>query len=507
MRPRAPREQEAGVDEPRQISRRALGIGAVAAVAATGVTVVLAGDGIDGSGVADSTADVQAMIDDAADGAVIAIPSGAVLRCTATVTLGGRGKTLSGPGELRFSDGDDLPVALRVTGPGSRVHQVTVAAPDESFSRGIEIAADDVTVDDCVVDRFRYGIVVAAEGEWVDTRILGNRVSNVIGSGGGRGSDSREGEDTGDGITVWGARATVSGNVVSALEGTDARVGIHGEGLGDAKRSDRPHSDAMVTVSGNVVTGPFRRCIVFEELDNGTMVGNTVADATWWGLAVIGGDGCLVSGNTVRYTRTDEDDQGSAYTPVRSAMLVYAGTGHILSGNTVSVLGSAEAFIALFALLGSPPTDVQVTGNNCRTTGGGTCRSGVVLVGEPGPVRPKIQGNTLVGVTRTLVDLGPALAPEVSGNTLIGSSDGCERGIAGSDAANDGALVVGNRVGGCDVGVQLSRQTGAVVSTNVIQDCEVAVDLSDSSGVVLVGNVAPRSGTAVRNPGSNQVLP
>ena len=468
---------------------------------------MLSGDGSDVGGAADCTDDIQARIDEAPDGSVILIPAGVVLRCAGTITLRGRGKTLSGPGELRFIDGDDLPVGLRVTGQGSRIHQVTVATPDESFGRGIEIAADDVTVDDCVVDRFRYGIVVAAQGEWVDTRILGNRVLNVVGSGGGRGSDSRQGEDTGDGITVWGARATVTGNVVSALEGTDARVGIHAEGLGDVKVATPPHSDAMVTISGNVVTGSFRRCIVFEEIDNGTMVGNTVAGATWWGLAVIGGSGCVVSGNTVRYTRTEDDDQGSAYTPIRSGMLVYGGAGHTLAGNTLSVLGAAQAFIAVFTLLDSQPTDIQVSGNNCRTSSDGTCRSGIVLIGEPGPVRPKIRGNTLVGVTRTLVDLGSARAPEVSGNTLIGSPDGCERGIAGAEQANDGALVVGNRIGGCATGLGLAGQTAAVVASNVIEECDTGVDLAGSSGVVLMGNVFPRTRTAIRNAGTSQVLP
>lgn len=477
-----------------------------ATVAGAGAAVLLVGDGIDPTGGADSALSIQQRIDDAPDGAVIAIPPGAVLRCTQTVTLNGTGKTLLGPGELRFTGGDNGMVALRVTGDRSRVHLVSVTNEDDGFGRALEIAANDVTVEGCVVDRFMYGIVVAADGEWVDTRILGNRVINVVGAGGGRGSDSREGEDTGDGITVWGARATVTGNIVSALPGTDARIGIHAEGLRDIAEEDRGHSDAMVTITANVVTGPFRRCIVLEEIDHGTVVGNTVADATWWCLALIGGKGCLVSGNTVRYTRTAEDDQGRSYSPARSAVLVYAGEGHTVSGNTIAVLGAADAFVTLYTLLGSRPTDVLVADNNCRTEGEGTCDFGVTVAGEPGAERPRIRGNSLIGVSSTGVYLGQATAPEVAGNVIVGAA-GAERGIFGDSPENDAALLVGNRISRCTTGISLFSQSAAVVSVNLVSDCGAAIDLFGSSGVVLTGNVSLRSGDTVQNAGANQVLP
>lgn len=477
-----------------------------AAVTGAGAVVLLVGDDIDPAGGADSALSIQQRIDEAPDGAVIAIPPGAVLRCTRTLTLSGTGKTLLGPGELRFTDGDFEMVALRVTGDRCRVHLVSITNPDEGFGRALEIAADDVTVEGCVVDRFLYGIVVAASGEWVDTRIIGNRVINVLGAGGGRGSDSRDGEDGGDGITVWGARATVTGNVVSALPGTDARIGIHAEGLPDSAGEDRPHSGAMVTITGNVVSGPFRRCIVLEEIDHGAVVGNTVADATWWCLAVIGGRGCLVTGNTVRYTRTADDDQGRSYSPARSAVLVYAGEGHTVSGNTVAVLGAADAFVTLYTLLGSRPTDVLVADNNCRTQGDGTCDFGVTVAGEPGAVRPRIRGNSLVGVRSAGVYLGQATTPEVSGN-LVDGAPGCERGVFGDSPANDGALLVGNRVSGCTTGIGLFGQTAAVVSGNLVSDCGAALDLFGSTGVVVTGNVFPRAGVPIQNAGENRVLP
>lgn len=493
------------IDGERRISRRAFGIGtAGAAAAAVGVVVVLAGDGLDPSGAGDSAAAIQNKIDAAPDGALISVPAGAVLTSTATITLSGTGKSLIGPGELRFSDLTDG-VALRVTGPGSRVEMVTVTNPEETLERGIEIAAHDVTVTDCVVDRFRYGIVVAAEGEWLNARIINNRVTNVVGAGGGRGSDSRDGEDRGDGITVWGAQATVVGNIVYAKPGTDARIGIHAEGLGDVKVTATPHSESMVTISGNVVTGGFRRCIVFEEISNGTIVGNTVADATWWALALIGGTGCIVADNTVRYTRAAEDDQGSAYSPVRSAVLVYGGTGHSVAGNTVAVSGVADSFVTVYTLDGERPTDVRIAGNNCRTTGDGRCDTGISMAGSPGPVRPKLQGNTVVGMTDQGIYLGEATGAEVSGNTVIGGK-GCQRGVFGDNPANSGVLVLGNRVVGCTAGIALYSQTAGVVSANVVEDCGTAIDLFTSKGVVLVGNVAVGADTDVDNLGSNSLV-
>ena len=506
---------EPDVDGSPQVSRRTFGLGvAGAALGAVGVTtVVLRGEDIDPEGRDDATAGIQARIDDAPDGAVIAIPAGAVLRCTRTVTLHGTGKSLVGPGELRFTEGVAAGVALLVTGLGSRVSQVSVTNPEELFettgegrSSGIEIAADGVTVQDCVVDRFGYGIVVAADGEWVDTSIVGNRVTNVLGAGGGRGSDSDAGEDRGDGITVWGARATVTGNVVSAKPGTDARIGIHAEALGDIRTESKPHSDAMVTISGNVVTGPFRRSIVFEEISNGVITGNTVADATWWSIAVIEGVGCLVADNAVRHTRTGEDDQGSSYSPVRCALLVYGGAGHTISGNTITVSGRADAFIAQYTLEGASPTDVLVTGNNCRTVGEGACATGITMLGDPGPVRPKIVDNTLTGFVDEGVYLGAASAPHVAGNTLVGGP-GAERGVIGDDPANDGAMVTNNRVTGCGTGIALFNQAAAVVSANLLDECGAGLDLFDSTGVVAVGNVYRSTPTAVANAGSNRLLP
>lgn len=466
------------------------------------MVVVLTGDGFDPSGAGDSAQSIQRQIDDAPDGALISVPAGAVLTSTQTITLSGAGQSLVGPGELRFTDLTDG-VALRVTGDGCRVELLTVTNPDETLERGIEIAASDVTVTDCVVDRFRYGIVVAAEGEWLNTRIINNRVTNVVGAGGGRGSDSRDGEDRGDGITVWGAQATVVGNVVYAKPGTDARIGIHAEGLGDVKTRATAHSEAMVTISGNVVTGPFRRCIVFEEISNGTIVGNTVADATWWSLAVIGGTGCVVADNTVRWTRTGDDDQGSAYSPTRAPVHVYGGTGHSVSGNAVTVSGVADAFVVVYTLEDTEqPTDVRIAGNTCRTTGDGECGIGIAMLGDPGPVRPKLQGNTLVGMTDQGIYLGAATGTEVSGNTVVGGA-GCERGIFGDNPVNSGVIVLGNRVVGCDTGIALYSQTAAVVSTNVVEDCPTAVDLFSSTGVVLVANLGGGAATPVANLGAN----
>jgi hypothetical protein len=491
----------------RQLAGGLLGV----AAGAVGATVLLAGDDIDPTGVGDSTTGIQARIDAAPDGAVVAIPPGAVLRCSGTVTLHGERKSLLGPGELRFVDGVAAVPALRITGDGCRVDAVTVTNPRELLTDhgdgrgvGIEIAANDVTVHDCIVDRFVYGIVVAFDGEWLDTRILGNRVTNVLGAGGGRGSDSDLGEDRGDGITVWGARATVVGNVVSAKPGADARIGIHAEGLSSARTGDAVNPESMVTITGNVVTGPFRRSIAVEGVDAATVMGNTVAGATWWGLAVIYGTGCVVSGNTVRYSRSSDDDQGRSWGPARSAVMVFAGTGHLLADNTITVSGAADAFVTVALLTGRPPTDVAISGNNCRTVGTGTCTDGVICTGEPGPVRPKVRGNTIAGVRGLGVYLGAADSPEATGNTVIG--DGATRcGILGEYPANAGSLVTGNRVTGCGTGLGLHNASAGVVHGNLIENCGIGLDLFGSQGMTVMGNVFRSVATPTANTEGNQL--
>jgi hypothetical protein len=508
---RAPLYQEAAIDTPR-FSRRRLGgrLVAAASVAAVGTVIgvtVMAGDDIDPTGESDSTPGVQRAVDAAPDGGVIAIPAGAVIRCTAPITLGGRRKSLVGPGELRFTDGVGDDVALRVTGDGSRVHQVSVTNPRElSSSRGIGIAAHDVVISECWVDRFAYGIVVAADGEWMRTRIMGNRVSNVLGGGGGRGSTSTAGEDRGDGITVWGAQASVVGNVVTAKPGTDARIGIHAEGLQDQEQDTPQHSDAMVTITANVVSGTFRRCIVFEEIDNGTITANTVADGTWWGIAVIEGTGSVVADNTIRVTRSVQDDQGSAHAPLRCGLQLYGGSGHTVSGNTVSVSGVADAFVSLTDLSGRPPTDILVTDNNCRTTGRGQVTRGVVMLGDDGPVRPRLRGNAFVGAAEVGIYLGSAHRPDVSGNTIVGAS-GCQHGVFGDNDANSGAIVAGNRVVGAGTGIALYGLTNVVLSANVMEGCPIAVDLLGCTGGVVLGSMAIDAATPVANAADNQVLP
>jgi hypothetical protein len=376
----------------------------------------------------------------------------------------------------------------------------------EGRTAGIEVAAHEVSISDCAVDRFGYGIVVAFDGEWLNTRIVGNRVSNVLGAGGGRRDGGRAGEDRGDGITVWGAQATVVGNVVSAKPGTDARIGIHAEGLGDVKRVATPHSEAMVTVSGNVVTGPFRRSIVFEEIANGIASNNTVADATWWGLALIGGRACTFTGNAVRYTRAAADDQGSAYSPTRCGVVVLGGEGHTVAENTITVQESADAFVAVLPLEGERSSDIRIAGNNCRTVGDGRCAAGIVLEGEPGPLRPKLQGNTVVGAEGEGLYLGAGQRVEVSGNTVVGGP-GSTHGVLADHPRNAGTLLLGNRVSSYPIGIGLFGQDGAVVSANVVDDCDVAVDLFGSSGVTLTGNLLTGARTSVDHLGGNPVLP
>ena len=149
------------------------------------------------------------------------VRGGDVIAMDATIRIDRR-LHLRGRGELRFVGGVEAAPALKLIVSGSSVTGVRVsyAGPTASSTgernTAISIWASDVLIDGVTVDGFQNGIAVQPSGEFEGVVISGCHVLNIVGSGGGRGSASSAGEDRGDGITVWGARSAVVGNIVSA---------------------------------------------------------------------------------------------------------------------------------------------------------------------------------------------------------------------------------------------------------------------------------------------------
>lgn len=434
-----------------------------------GTSAVLAGPGIDPTGQTVSTDGVRAFIASMPAEGVrsIEIPAGSVILLDGTIEIPER-TIVRGGGELRWSDGIAESAALSVVGENVEISGVTLTNPNELGSAqgdrnyGIEIKASNVRIIGNHLELFQNGIAVRYGGEFHDIVIANNRVKDIVGVGGGPDSRENVGEDRGDGIVVWGAQATVTGNVVNAKPGTDARVGIHTESITLDNAVDAPHSASMVTISGNVVYGTFRRSIVSENVAHTTITGNTVADATWWGIAVIlQSHDSVVSGNTVIFTRTENDRQGQNYDPHRGPIMIYGGVERALVTDNSLVVAEGAAARGYVIVQGAGdqiPTDITVDGNTGAVEGGAV-EHGVVTVGTVRGLR--VTDNRLFGFGDTGISI------DGTSDYLVDRNE-----LRGSDAA---------------VGVHATSESGRITD-NSIRGVETMVDAH--SDALMEGNGA-----------------
>lgn len=454
------------------------------ATIATGIP--LRGVGIDPTGVADSTAAVQAKLNSGIGNAFYVV-SGDVLNLTSTVTVPD-GVSIRGDGELRFTAGIANAAAL-VLGGSAMLADVTVTNPNGLSSGGsggkseaVSIEGDDVLVQGVTIDGFESGIVVDAAGEFYGTRIIGNNVRDCLGAGT---------EDRGDGIVVWGAIATVTGNIVSCKAGSDARVGIHVEGLPTFEGTPIAHSGALAVISSNVISGQFRRGIVAESINHAVIVGNVVADATWWGInATTHDDGSvLVMGNSVKWTRTTSDTQGSSYSPIRGPLRV-RGTSHTritAMSNHLEVADGAtsQAFVVVDADDSSGTSGIVIKDNTCVATGSGDPGIGVTLIANYPHTDLTIEGNTFRGVTSLGIEISYAVRPVVRNNRIIRADAGTNFGIYGYACADE--TVTGNDISGGTGGTGIELLNGDhgtvdVSDNRVSDDFAAALKLPTADG-------------------------
>lgn len=432
---------------------------------------VLAGPGIDPTGATMSTDGIRDFIDNLPNEGVraIEVPAGTVLQLDGTIEIPAN-TILRGGGELRWTEGIANSAALSVVGDNVEITGVTLTNPNElgtpdgDRNYGIEIKGSDVRVIGNHIELFQNGIAVRYGGEYHDIVIANNRVKDVIGVGGGPASPENLGEDRGDGIVVWGAQATVTGNVVNAKEGTDARVGIHTESITVGNAEDAPHTASMVTITGNVVYGQFRRSIVSENVAHTTIVGNTVADATWWNIAVIlRSHDSVVSGNTILFTRTSEDGQGQNYDPRRAPIMVYGGVERAqITDNSIVVKEGAQAraFVVVQGVDDQIPQGVTVDGNTGFNEGG-VVTDGVATVGATEGLR--VTDNRLTGFSGIGVAIGNGSNDFlVDRNELVG--DDADLGIQVT-SEEDGGRVTGNIIEGVATGVELPDSVEAGMNT------------------------------------------
>ncbi|HXH36095.1 MAG TPA: right-handed parallel beta-helix repeat-containing protein [Plantibacter sp.] len=472
---------------------------------------VLEGVGIDPSGATVSTVAASRWFAALPAGTTVVVRGGDVIALDATLRIDRR-IDIRGGGELRFVGGIAGAPALKLITDGTTVSGVRITytggAASTSGERnvGIDIHASDVVIDGVTIDGFQNGIIIRPSGEYGGVVVTNCHVLGVTGAGGGTGSDSSAGEDRGDGVTIWGARATIVGNIIAAAPGADARIGIHAEGLPDYASDPGPWADAMITISGNVVTGPFRRGVALEGVSHAVVSANTVSDATWWGIGVFDTRSVAIIGNTVRWTRTAAETPGSAWKPSRCPIMVYRDAQAItVEANLIEIRGDAAAAIMLFS---APPigstaqvgaTDAVISDNVVRLAAG-TCPIGIAM---DRAIRPIVSGNRLT-VSLAAGVVGGVLSylcvdAMVSGNSVSGAATTSGYGVHHQGASS--IVVTGNRIDRIRVGVAVINCTeGATIVANTARGCEYGLDTYGTTGrSVVEANRWESTGTAHAN--------
>jgi hypothetical protein len=438
--------------------------------------VPLRGVGIDPTGVEDSTSAVQALLT-ANAGKAVQVIAGDIIRITGQIEVP-EGTTLLGPGEIRATAGFAHNSAVRLRSR-TTLSKVVLTNPNSinsgntgGRSYGVSIQGNDVLVEGCTVDGFENGIAATTGGEYHNHRIIGNRVKDVMGwNSVPSNNGTAGGEDRGDGIVTWGAGSVIVGNIVNAKEGYDARIGIHAESLKSEDDTPSPFDDRVTTIQGNIVYGKFRRGITVEETKQAAVVGNVVQDSTWWGISMILGEGHVVANNTIRWTRTSSDTQGSNYSPVRGPIAILKGSlGTVVQGNTiVHADGSAASGSIMLYSEGAEdqPVDCMILDNNIQVLGTATVQDGIRSDGL-NFTRPVIRGNFISGFTRHGINMYTVDSPIVESNVIRGKGSSTT-GYVKQNGGGDFGICRFNHITGCSLGISASSAAvNGVIENNYI---------------------------------------
>lgn len=259
-----------------------------------------------------------------------------VSKTRAYVTCAPGGILLTGPGMAQTK-------MLRVTGHHAVVDRIDMDNPSmvKASSGGrqcaIEVMADHCTVISGRFRRMLHAVMTESTGEWYMPVYKNNVALDCLGTGPGANDDGSSGlgEDRGDAFLIWGATGIMDGNFAFCMPGQDARIAFHCESLGTGyhTRPNNPARDGFdYWMVNNYAFGNFRRHFAFEAVKRGRMSGNVSGGgATWWPIALTGGEDCLADNMIVLYDRTAANTAGAAWSPARAAI----GIGHNGTRNTM----------------------------------------------------------------------------------------------------------------------------------------------------------------------------
>lgn len=273
------------------------------------------------------------------------------------------GIILAGPGMAQKS-------MLKVTGHHAMLDRMRMDNPamlkasSGPRQTAINIQADHCTVQHGTFQHMLHSVMTESNGEWFMPVYKNNVAFDCLGTGAGASDDGSSGlgEDRGDAFLIWGATGRMEGNFAFCMPGQDARIAFHCESLGTGyhTRPNNPARDGFdYWMINNYAFGNFRRHFAFEAVKRGLMSGNiSGGGATWWAIALTGGEDCIAENMTVLYDRTAANTAGAAWSPARAAI----GIGHNGTRNTMRNIEVKFADGAVGAGLTSLVTNNKMTG-------------------------------------------------------------------------------------------------------------------------------------------------
>lgn len=201
----------------------------------------------------------------------------------------------------------------------------------------VNLFADSCKAQHLFIHGFNRGIQdYGVNGDVYESDISHNRIV-VLGTGAGPDDyTDAGGENTGDGIYYAGGRGACTSNTITALGGTDARCAIFAEWLNGFPAERH----TQLTLNGNVLFGQnFRRILDVEAYYSVAGTGNSLRGGSWATIQISGGTKhSSFTGNTVEYIRSADNWSGDAYSPWRTAVMVYAATENVTLGGSVVVV-------------------------------------------------------------------------------------------------------------------------------------------------------------------------
>lgn len=456
-----------------------------------------------GNGIADDLVPARATIAACPVGGVVTVNDGYRFKISNDLDCN-KSMTLTGRGELLMEGAATSGFLLKATAPGVVMDGLRAihSTSGNQNNRFCAAYSSDFIMTGCYADNFAAGVSVRFElGEHFRSTIIGNQILNVRGFGLGPASNDPIGEADGDGITTWGAMATIANNIVSCKPGFDARIGIHCEGLAPNSPTQPFHSEALFSVVGNVVCGQFRRGISFEDIECGAILGNAVADSTWWLLSLNSCRNSVCAGNTGSYTRQAGQNQGSFYTPVRAAMMGYGqNEGCSFIGNKIRIENSAEC-PAVFYLQGTSgriPFQTHYYDNEYTIESGTVAK---VYQLEFAGTQCDFSRNTGTGFTNIGILMQNCSEPNVDGNrisALAGTASAGARFEACSQV-NFNYNRIKNITAGNGRAVECTFNDGHSINDNKITNCLVGVDLFGAASSFVTRNTFKTVTTPLNN--------